>query len=459
MKVKAIARATALAAVWALVLAGCSTPSPDSPTQSGSQTSSAPAERTQVSLWTNLSVPAQSEIIEAQVQACAENDARLSDVDVVFEVVTFDNLYTRLSTAVAEGTGPGVIHGTSNVVSFLQAQGSIVPVGDVVDTIGEDEFLESFLHIVGREGETWGVPDWYLHQGVYYRTDAWEAAGLTEPPSSWQELLDYAKALTKDGVYGYAIPLSGAVSAVQHTIFQFWYADNIYVFDPETGEYAFDKDLERAAEDLEWMLRFYNEVSPPASMDWGLTEYRTAFVQGQTVMTPEWGATPYQAVAENPDIVDKIGAFEFPAREDGQKPGASLADGYYFVVGEGSDRQIEASKQLIECIYTPDSVAERALGRPIFAQPATTAAYETDLYQNSEIVQQFADEIEAMRNGPMTSWYRYGSEYELNPITGQIESTSIVPDNVQAAALGQITALEAVQNMDAEFKKLIEEFS
>src|SRR5690606_7300500 len=115
---------------------------------------------------------------------------------------------------------------------------------------------DSFLHIVQREGENWGVPDWYLHQAVYYRTDLFEAAGV-EIPTSWDELLEVAKALQTNDVYGFTIPLGASVSAAQHTFFQFLYADDIYVFDPETGEYAFDRDLDRAAEDLEFMLRMY----------------------------------------------------------------------------------------------------------------------------------------------------------------------------------------------------------
>lgn len=53
-------------------------------------------------------------------------------------------------------------------------------------------------------------PDGYAPTAVWYNTDMWESAGLTDAdyPQTWDELLEVAKKLTKsDGSqYGIALP-------------------------------------------------------------------------------------------------------------------------------------------------------------------------------------------------------------------------------------------------------------
>ena len=52
----------------------------------------------------------------------------------------------------------------------------------------------------------------------------------------------------------------------------------------------------------------------------------------------------------------------------------------------------------------------------------------------------------------MDNWYRYGMEAGLNPITGQIEATTFIGDAIQNAALDNITAEQAVQQIDEQLQ-------
>ena len=49
-----------------------------------------------------------------------------------------------------------------------------------------------------KDGQIWGLPDWALHQEVWYRKDLFEQAGL-KVPRSWDELLQAAKTLNAAG--------------------------------------------------------------------------------------------------------------------------------------------------------------------------------------------------------------------------------------------------------------------
>lgn len=421
-------------------------------------TTAAQAQEVELEFWTNLTTAAQSEIISAQVEECA---AQQEGLTVNFETVPFNSMYTRLITAMRNGTSPDIMNTLEGAVAFVQAQGGLVPVTDVVEELGTDDFIASYLDAVRKDGEIWGIPDWALHQEVWYREDLFAEHGI-EVPTSWPELLEAAKQLTIDEngdgspeVYGFAVPMGRSLVAPQ-TFFQFFYAAGGTIFDPETGEYVFDEQKDIAIESLAFMLELYEEASPPASVSWTWSDFRNAFVQGQLAMTNEWGAVVLIAAEQNPEMLENMGVFPFPAPEEGEEPAAALNGGYYYLVSESTDEKEAAAKELLICLYTPERVAARANSRPIFAIPATESAFNSETYQSNEYVQQFSEEVETIFNEVMTSWYRYGQEAGLNSLTGQIEATTFIGDAIQSAALGKLSVEEAISQIDNQMQYQIE---
>jgi len=312
---------------------------------------------------------------------------------------------------------------------------------------------------VSKDGQYWGLPDWALHQEVWYRKDLFAQAGV-KTPRSWDELMQAAKALNqpaKDGepaVYGFAVPMSSALVGPQ-TYFQIFYSAGGTIFDPKTGEYVFGAQKTLAIKSLQFMVDLYKAASPPSSVEWSWAEYRTAFVKGQVAMTNEWGAVVQMALDQNPDVVDQMGVFPFPGPTADEKPAAALNGGYYYLVGKSSPEKVAASKALLRCMYAVDRVAERANSRPIFAIPSTKSAFGSQTYQSNPMVKQFKPELDVIFNDVMQRWYRYGMEGGLNPLVGQIEATTFIGDAVQNAALGRITAEQAVDRIDAQLRAQI----
>ena len=416
------------------------------------------AQALELNLWTNLTTATQADVIKAQANACA---AEQDGVTIAFETVPFSSMYTRLITAMRSGGGPDIMNTLEGLVAFVQAKDGIVPVDDVVDALGRDDFMASYLDAVKKDGHVWGLPDWALHQEVWYRKDLFEAAGI-KPPQSWPELLDAAKKLTVDNngdgtpdVYGFAVPLGRSLVAPQ-TFFQFFYATGGTIFDPKTGEYVFDKYRDEAIQSVKFMLDLYKAASPPASVEWSWSDFRNNFVQGRLAMTNEWGAVVLIAAEQNPDMIDKMGVFPFPAPKASEEPAASLNGGYYYLVTKSTPEKEAAAKTLLKCMYMPQRVAERANSRPIFAIPATKSAFASDTYQNNEYVKRFKPELDIIFNKVMAHWYRYGQEAGLNPLTGQIEATTFIGDALQSAALGKITAEQAIDQIDGQLRYQVE---
>lgn len=397
--------------------------------------------------WTNLNVAAQASVIQAQATACTVN---MDNVSLEFEAVAFGDMYTKLATSFNAGQGPDIMNTNESAVAFAQDADYLVPVDDVIDEHGRDDFLPTYLAAVQKDGETWGVPDWALHQEVWYRTDIFEAKGV-QVPTTWAELLEVAKAVDEGpgGVRGFAVPMS-SVQVAPQTLYQFLYANNVFTFDRETGEYAFDKDLNAVKEAVQYMLDLYHAASPAESRTWAWNDFRNGFAEGKLAMTQDFGAVVGLIQSNNPDLLDKVSSFPLPTPDGSPAPGM-LGGGYYYMIGKTGEAREEAAKKLVACMLDAELAAGRANTRPVFAIPALISAAETNTYKSNPTVQAFAEEIEVIRQ---QSSYRYGMEGGLNGLSGQIEATTFIGDALQAAAVGDITVDEAVERINSELKRL-----
>jgi len=438
--------AAAVAAGAIALTSACSPPTAKNDT--GSADDGGPVKLT---FWTNLTVKTQADVIRQQAESCV---ARQQDVTVSFEAVPFDSMYPKMVTAFRSGDGPDIMNTIEGGVAAAQAGDYIVPVDDVVDQHGRDDFVASFLHAVGKDGKTWAVPDWALHQEVYYRKDLFAARNIPIP-TTWPELLAAAKRLDDPagGVRGFAVPMASALVAPQ-TYYQFLYANGVHTFDPKTGEYALDRDRAKAVEATQFMIDLYKAASPPESRTWTWTDFRTAFVQGKVAMTLDFGAVVGLAKEQNPAMLDKMSVFPLPGPRAGVEPQGSIGGGYFFMVGKSNERRQNAAKELVACMMQPDLAAARVNTRPVFALPATESAAASPVFTENPTVRQFSAEIATIREKSLPEWYRYGMEAGLNQLAGQIEATTFVGDNLQAAAAGSITAEKAFDTINAEMKRL-----
>lgn len=441
---------TAAAIVLIALVTSCSPPAPNNPARGKEAGSSGgPVE---LKLWSNLTVAAQSNAIKEQAEQCANG---LGDnVTVSFEGIPFDSMYSRMVTAFRSGSGPDVMNTLEGAVAFGQSADYIVPVDDVVDSHGRKDFVPSYLDAVSKDEKTWAVPDWALHQEVYYRKDLFAKHNL-QIPKTWPELLQTAKTIDEGegGVRGFAVPMASALVAPQ-TWYQFLYANNVYTFDPKTGEYAFEDNIDAAIEATQYMMDLYRAASPEASRTWTWNDFRNGFAKGDLGMVLDFGAVVGLAKEQNPQILENIGVFSLPGPTANEKPGAVLGGGYFYMVGKSNNQREALAKDLVKCMMDPELTAKRANTRPIFALPATSSAAETDTYKSNELVQQFADEIKTIREESLPSWHRYGMEAGLNPLAGQIEATTFIGDNLQAAAAGNKSVDQAVRDINTELKRL-----
>lgn len=387
-------------------------------------------------IWTNLTADAQYEVLNKQFTELAEE----LGVEVTVEKVAFNEMYEKLSTAATSGDVPDIMHTNFGGTAYLYAADSIMPMDDVINEIGAEDFSPAYKKVLtGADGKIYGLPDWAMHTSVWYRKDIFEENNV-EIPQTWEELMAAAQKVNTEEVSGFAVPLDGVQVAAQ-TLYEMMCSAGVYFMDPETGEYCFDQEKEEAVDVIEYMVSLYKNASPAGSLTWSWGDYRNALaVTGTCAMTLDMGAVVGNAKENNPDMTANLGCFDFPG-VDGKKE-ASFGSGYCFVASPQEGARAELVNDFLVALYTSERAAERALSRPLFAFPSYIPSFE--IYKESEKVADFAEEVDYIFGQfENSNWYWYGMEAGLSSMSAYIESTTIFGEALQGACDGTYTPEEA----------------
>ena len=130
-------------------------------------------------------------------------------ITVNLEVIGWNDLQTRIQTAVTSGDAPDVVNIGNTWAVSLQATGAFLELDDEAMTAvgGANKFVATALETCGAaETVPTSLPLYGLAYGLYYNRKMFSDAGL-EPPRTWEEMVEAAKRLTSTatGVYGLSL--------------------------------------------------------------------------------------------------------------------------------------------------------------------------------------------------------------------------------------------------------------
>lgn len=214
---RTLVAAVAVAAAVPLALSGCS--------GGGSSTSS--GGTTELTLWHGYT-EADGEVLQDIVDAFNESQ---DEWHISTEAIAWTSISEKLVSSLSAKNGPNiVVQGVDTGLGYAD-QGAFQSIQAYYDDDqyeNTDVFYPQLLDQVTFDGELYGNPMGTTAMGVWYNTDAWEAAGLTEDdyPTTIDELIDVAKKLTidEDGdgtpeQYGMALPDqdAGMLSTLLHS--------------------------------------------------------------------------------------------------------------------------------------------------------------------------------------------------------------------------------------------------
>lgn len=148
-----------------------------------------------LTFWNGFTGPDQS-VVKAMVDKFNQENP---GTQIDMQIIAWDSLYTKLLPALSAGQGPDIMGiGWNNIHDYAKS-GVLLPLDSYIDGsngLDRNNFPGTVKGtVVG--GKTYGVPMQYFDFAMYYNKDIFTEAGITNPPTTWEEMEADAIACTK----------------------------------------------------------------------------------------------------------------------------------------------------------------------------------------------------------------------------------------------------------------------
>lgn len=225
-----------------------------------------------------------------------ENDG----VTVDYEIFPWANRDEALQTAIAAGKGPDVVYLIPDQLAAYQK--SIAPLNDLLSAERQDDLLPNVKESVTIDGDILGSPLLTSAQPLICNAAAFEAAGVTEYPETWDDIAEIAPAFTAADMYVLNYPAS-AENTLNLTFYPLLWQAGGQVYDD--GAVGFDS---KAGEEA---LTFISDLAADGALDpealtTNVPLEQTAIAQGKVACTwnnavtevaPFWGEENVKVLA------------------------------------------------------------------------------------------------------------------------------------------------------------------
>lgn len=155
-------------------------------------------ESSEVVLWMYPVIPDETASREFWTEVEADFEAEHEDINLTIELQPWDKQTETIATAIAANTGPDLVLITPSQALGFHASSGLKPVTDGI--VDADAFLPAALDAATFDGELYGIPIYHTSTSTLYNTAAFEEAGITELPETWDEIRAAAPALAANDV-------------------------------------------------------------------------------------------------------------------------------------------------------------------------------------------------------------------------------------------------------------------
>ena len=132
-------------------------------------------------------------------------EAQNPNVTIELISLPFPALRQRLVVSARAGDPPDVAYMDGRWVPEMAAPGLLLDITEQVAKLDRSDWYDEPWRGAELRGRTFAVPDRIDPWLVYYNTDHFQKAGITQFPATMAELAETAKKLTGDGVYGWGL--------------------------------------------------------------------------------------------------------------------------------------------------------------------------------------------------------------------------------------------------------------
>jgi N,N'-diacetylchitobiose transport system substrate-binding protein len=336
----------------------------------------------------------------------------------------------RFTTAIAGDTLPDVAElGTTWTPEYADA-GVLVDVTERVEATGlMEDFVPALVEAGTVDGALYGMP-WYAGvRSIVYRTDVFEAAGITELPTDWDGLVEAGNAIKESDPDILPWPIAGDN---QFGVASFiWGAGGEVATQDENGQWTSQLTSPEAREGIAFYtgLATEHEFSTAAASTWNELALRDSFTAGEAAMMISGNWTIGAIVDANPDLEGKLGAFPIPAKDGGVGP--SFLGGSHLSIFNTTENE-DLAWAFVELMTTGEFASQWGDQSGFF--PGTMPLLEEIQAEDDPLVAPFAQQ---MSEG--------GRVLPVTPLWGVIEGNQTMAAMMQSILSGDATVEEATE--------------
>jgi multiple sugar transport system substrate-binding protein len=368
------------------------------------------AEPVTIEYWTTQTQTDRQATIQLLIDTY---EALNPNVTVKLVAVDENDMATQLATAANSKTLPTLIDsGAENIVAFgVDGLMDVDANKNAIDAIGMDKFFEGALKMnESSDGQYYGIPAYGWLQGIWYRTDWFEEAGL-EPPTTWENIEKAAKYFynPSENTYGILVGTKPETFAEQ-CFTPIAQSNGAQLFDKD-GNLTFDTPEMKEAVEYYARLAQYN---PPGPQTWRARDY---YLQGKLAMffystyimddLSVQDAAASSLTSENfkdlegsqfdPQLAEHTGMVPTITNKEAASYGVIVSFG---VINQGDSAKSKAAESFVKFLYQPSSYITFLHMAPGGMNPVIKGIAEQDAYLDNPVLSNYGkDAIQDITDG------------------------------------------------------------
>jgi len=434
------------------LLTGCGGDSSASDTNSDAKKEASNSDETgelegDITFWHSFTQGPRLETIQKAADKFMEENPK---VNIKIETFSWNDFYTKWTTGLASGNVPDMSTALVGQVAEMIDSDAIIPLNDLIDDIGRDKFQENALNELTVDGNNYAVPLYSHAMVMWVRKDLLEANNM-EVPTTWDELYEDAKALTKDGVYGLSFPCGT-------TDFQATNFLNFYVKSGGgsllTDDLKADLTSDLAIDGINYWLKVYEDCSPKDSVNYDVLDQATLYYQGKTAFDFNSGFQISGVEANSPDLLQYVDCYPIPTINKGDEQNGITTSNQPMVVWKNS-KHPEICEAFIETLYDEDTYVEFLHATPVGMLPAIKGISDTDAYKDNDIIKEF-EHAESVIESQIPGGTAIGFEHGPSTQAGILTNQHVIEKMFQDIITNGTDVEEAAQVAEDELNALFE---
>lgn len=362
MKFKKVT-AIVLAGLMASSLAACGGSGGES-SNSSSGSSNSGSGSLSVMIWDTYQEPGLTEILGDFTEK--------TGIEAEIQVVTWDEYWTLLSAGAQGDSMPDVFWMHSNEAERYMSNGMLLDLTDRIaesDSIDLSKYPEDITELYTYDGKNYAVPKDVDTIALWYNKTLFDKAGIAYPTAdwTWDDLYEAAKALTKDGVYGFACSATNNQSGYYNAIYDM---GGYVINDDKTASGYDDPNTIKALQYFEKMIQ---EGIMPSQQVMSESAEDVLLGSGTLAMTTQ-GSWMLSAFKDNEYIAENCDCVELP-KDAATGKRVSIYNGLGWAAS-AKTKNADAAWQLIEYLGSEEAQIKQAeLGVTMSAYENTSEAW------------------------------------------------------------------------------------